>query len=108
MPNLPDNNKLCLRELFANFDLVKQPHALRETIALKNGFGFLVKRTKPYVIRTRYTNLETEVGRENYFHDCLMQYLSWRKEEDILGGFKTYKEAFEHHRPTIEQMAQYE
>jgi hypothetical protein len=84
------------------------PSTQREVIILRNDIGYLVKRTKPYIIRIRFHNFKTEAGRENYFHDLLMMFLIWRNEVEILGNFNSYREAFTHHQEDLIEMAQFE
>ena len=49
---------------------------------LKDGSGFVKKRTKPCIIRYRRFNLD--LARVEYFREMLMLYYPWRNEQQNL------------------------
>lgn len=61
-------------------------------ITLRDGLGQMKKRKIPQVIRYHYVSQEKD--EEAYFHRLLLQYQSWRSE-DQLKTHSTYKDSFE-------------
>ena len=57
----------------------------------------------------RFRNYRQKNDLENYCRERLMLYIPWRKEEDILGKFGSYEEAFRTQYDEIKQkMKEYE
>ncbi len=72
----------------------------QKRIQLQDGMGYLVERTKPAILRTHRYSIMKEP--EKYYHSQLMLFHPWRKENDIIGGHRTYKEQYGSVLETIE------
>ncbi|CAF1473985.1 unnamed protein product [Adineta steineri] len=68
---------------------------------MKNGKGWIKKRTKKKIIRYRYFKLHQDP--ENYYREQLMLFLPWsnEEEEDLLSI--NHEETFELHKDLIQQ-----
>ncbi|XP_073986376.1 uncharacterized protein [Rhodnius prolixus] len=107
-PNRPDNlETLNLYDFCRYHDLSRDQLEAENRIKLKNNV-ILRKRGKPYVIQHPiYKTLNTEQDRNKYYHSLLLLFKPWRNESDILKGFRTYQEAFDHYSAELKQAMTY-
>ncbi len=104
---------MCLAEFAATYVTKYQPRDAdndvlppNETdtestqITLTNGYGKMNKRRKSAVIRFRTYNKDYDST--NWFRAKLMLYYPWLNETtDLLGGYSTYEEHYNHIKPII-------
>ena len=69
-------------------------------LKMKNGKGWIKKRTKKKIIRFR--NFKLHQDPENYYREQLMLFLPWSNEEDDL-IYINHEETFELHKDLIQQ-----
>ncbi|CAF4566213.1 unnamed protein product [Rotaria sp. Silwood2] len=69
-------------------------------LKMKNGKGWIKKRTKKKIIR--YRNFKLHQDPENYYREQLMLFLPWSKEEEDLIHIN-HEETFELHKDLIRQ-----
>ncbi|XP_073990954.1 uncharacterized protein [Rhodnius prolixus] len=107
-PNRPDNlETLNLYDFCRYHDLSRDQLEAENRIKLKNNV-ILRKRGKPYVIQHPiYKTLNTEQDRNKYYHSLLLLFKPWRNESDILKGFRTYQEAFDHYSAELKEAMTY-
>ncbi|XP_073991833.1 uncharacterized protein [Rhodnius prolixus] len=107
-PNRPDDlENLNLYDFCRYYDLSRDQLEAVNRIKLKNNV-ILRKRGKPYVIQhPMYKTLNTEQDRNKYYHSLLLLFKPWRNESDILRGFRTYQEAFDHYSAELKQAMTY-
>ncbi len=74
-------------------------------ITLWNGI-MLMKRTKAKVLR--FVNFRLKADSENYYHERVLLYVPWKKEDDILGECTTYEEVNKNKDTIVQQSAKYE
>ena len=67
---------------------------------MKNGKGWIKKRTKKKIIR--YRNFKLHQDPENYYREQLMLFLPWSNEEEDL-IYINHEETFELHKDLIRQ-----
>ena len=78
---------------------------MSKTITLTDGFGKMNKRKKEAVIRFRRYNKDTEPS--NWYRAKLMLYYPWYNEHrDLLGGYATYKEHYQHVQSIVDSNEQ--
>lgn len=75
---------------------------------IKNGLGWFRRRTKPKLIKTQFYKVADTEGIEKYYRSILFLFKPWRKEEELLSGFESYKEAFEGLLEIYPQMKKYD
>ncbi|XP_073986899.1 uncharacterized protein [Rhodnius prolixus] len=107
-PYRPDDlENLNLYDFSRYYDLSRDQLEAENRIKLKNNV-VLRKRGKPYVIQhPNYKTLNTEQDRNKYYHSLLLLFKPWRNESDILKGFRTYQEAFEHYSAELKEAMTY-
>ncbi|XP_073975183.1 uncharacterized protein [Rhodnius prolixus] len=107
-PNRPDDlENLNLYDFCRYYDYSRDQLEAENRIKLKNNV-ILRKRGKPYVIQhPMYKTLNTEQDRNKYYHSLLLLFKPWRNESDILKGFRTYQEAFEHYSAELKEAMTY-
>ena len=74
-------------------------------ITLTDGYGQMYERRKPAVIRFRKYNKDADVS--NWYRAKLMLYYPWYDESnDLLGGYTTYAEHYDHVKAVVHQNEQ--
>ncbi len=63
-------------------------------LKLKNDYGYLHKRLEPKLIKVPHYKLLEKKYREKYFHQILMLFKPWFKEDDLLNNQDNYEAAF--------------
>ena len=109
----PDSlNNICLAEFAANYTTrtgadpeegesndalpAPEPESTERCprIQLKNGLGYMYKRTRETIIRFHRFNQEKEASK--LYRSKLMLYLPWRDEStDLLGGYMDFRSHYE-------------
>ena len=110
-PNRPSSlEKVSLYEVASNYEKISvKPSDNEEAKKMKmiNDKGYF-KQVKEKVVKAPYVPLNKET-KERYFHNLLMLFKPWRKEEDdLLNGFTTYEEAFKYFSSDLPEMINYE
>ena len=100
---------MCLAEFAANYvanyqkddsDVLPPPDESETTSSRSGGFGRMNKRRREAVIRFRRYNQDTEPS--NFYRAKLMFYYPWHNEDtDLLGGYSTYEEHYDHVRSVV-------
>ncbi|XP_033725275.1 uncharacterized protein LOC117315237 [Pecten maximus] len=77
------------------------------TLNMPNGIVFK-RRTNRKIIR--YVRYNAKTDPENHYREKLLLFLPWRKEDtDLLGGFSTFQEHYEHVRHIVDtKLIEYE
>ncbi len=93
---------MCLAEFAATYSTDYKPkdadvgsESTNRKIVLVGGFGHMRERRTPAIIRFRKCNKDADAS--NLYRAKIMLYCPWYSEEiDLLGGFPTYAEHYEH------------
>ena len=64
----------------------------KNVITLKGGLGEMQKWKREAILRVK--NFKVTVEPENFYHSCLILYLPWWSEDDLLGNYLTYKDHY--------------
>ena len=87
----------CLYDFASNFTFTKAKPSKKEgeddEMMLKDRSGILVRRRKPFVIKTQRYTL-TDEKKEQYFHQMLLLFKPFRKESELMGESPSYAAAF--------------
>lgn len=93
---------------FKNYRQLPKPPSTNNTSIMANGRSqiykdklnnFIIKRTVPIVTRFRYLTIQDG---ESFFYQQLLLTLPCRNENDLLGGFSTYRAHFLHLHPELQ------
>ena len=75
-------------------DEAEEGHGVRRKYWCENNLGYFVKRRKPVIPKARYVPCVPERA-EEFFQSLLQQFVPYVKEEELMRGKETYKEAFD-------------
>ena len=78
--------------------------ASTKKITLTGGFGQMHERKKPAVIRFRKNNKDADAS--NWYRAKLMLYHPWYESIDLLGGFSSYTEHYDHVKSVVHENEQ--
>ena len=93
---------------FKNYRQLPKPPSTNNTSIMANGRSqiykdklnnFIIKRTVPIVTRFRYLTIQDG---ESFFYQQLLLTLPCRNENDLFGGFSTYRAHFLHLHPELQ------
>ena len=93
---------MCLANFAAKYSTGSDDTSGTNVITLKNNIGKMRLRQKEAVIKThRYSENDFR-----YFYSRLLLFLSWRNEDELMGGYSTYEEHNNVKLNTVEENAQ--
>ena len=109
-PNRPDElESVSLMYFVRNYDHATPTEIQKERqglIKLQNNAGYMKPRCKAALIN--HPIPEKIKNPEEYFECYLLLFKPWRYRKDVLGSFRSYKDAFEAERVQNQEMVEYE